>query len=148
MNEMRVARGLGWFSIGLGLAELVAGREMGRMLGMEGRSGLIRLYGLREIAAGVGIFSKDNPAPWMWARVAGDVLDLATLATAYTDDNPRRDNVAVAIGSVAGIAALDYWCAKRLHSGRPHGSWKTHLENVADGPSIRDSSGNLPASSR
>ena len=42
MNEMKVASGLGWFSIGLGLAEIVAGREIGRSLGMEDRSWLIR----------------------------------------------------------------------------------------------------------
>ncbi len=148
MNEMKVARGLGWFSIGLGVAEVVAGKALGRALGMEDRSWLLRLYGVREIAAGVGIFARDNPAPWVWARVAGDVLDIATLASAYTEDNPKRDNVAAAIGSVLGITAVDYWCARRLQSGRPHGSMRTHRQYVADGPTRRAASGEFPAASR
>ena len=103
MNEMKVARGLGWFSIGLGLAEIVAGREIGRTLGMEDRDWLIRAYGVREIASGVAIFSQDKPRAGVWSRVAGDVLDLAALASAYREDNPKRDNVAAAIASIVGI---------------------------------------------
>jgi hypothetical protein len=145
MNEMKVARGLGWLSVGLGLAEVAAGRALGRALGMEDRSGLLRLYGLREIASGAGILASDRPAPWVWARVAGDVLDLATLASAYTEDNPGRDNVAAAFASVAGITWLDLWCARRLHSARPHGSMRTHRRYVADGPTRRAASGEFPA---
>ena len=62
MNEMRVARGLGWFSIGLGLAEIVAGREIGRTLGMEHRDWLIRAYGVREIASGVEFWGIEDEA--------------------------------------------------------------------------------------
>ncbi len=114
MNEERVAHALGWFSIGLGLTEVVAGRALGRSLGMEGQTGLLRAFGLREIAAGVGILSQPRPAGWMWARVAGDALDLAALGSACTEDNPERENLGVAIGAVAGITAVDIWCAWRL----------------------------------
>jgi hypothetical protein len=44
MDEMRVARGLGWFSIGLGFAEAAAGHALGRWLGMEDRTWLIRAF--------------------------------------------------------------------------------------------------------
>ncbi len=133
MNEMKVARGLGWFSLGLGLVEVAAGKSLSRALGMEDRTWLVQAYGVREIATGVGIFAMDNPRPMMWARVAGDVLDIATLATAYRDDNPKKDNVAIAIGSVLGVTLADYWCARRLASARPHGSIRTHQKYVADG---------------
>src|SRR3954463_14171083 len=135
MNEMKVARGLGWFSIGLGLAEIVAGREIGRTLGMEGRTWLIRAYGGREIVSGITIFSQDTPRAGVWSRVAGDVLDLATLASAYRDDNPKRDNVAAAIASIVGIRGLHCWCEKRPHSARPHASSRVHQQYVADGRS-------------
>ena len=49
-----MARGLGWFSIGLGLAEVLAPRVLTRGLGMENEQ-LVRAYGLREIATGIGI---------------------------------------------------------------------------------------------
>jgi len=80
--------------------------------------------------------------------VAGDVLDLAALASGYTEDNPKKDNLAIAIGSVAGITLLDIWCAKRMHSGRPHGTMSTHRQYVAEGPSPRLPSGEFPARSR
>ena len=76
-----LARGLGLFSIALGLAEFVAPRAIADALGMPGSKSLIRAYGAREIATGVAILASDDPTPWIWGRVAGDVLDIATLAT-------------------------------------------------------------------
>jgi hypothetical protein len=38
----RIAKGLGWFSIGLGLAEIVAPRQLTRALGMQGSESLVR----------------------------------------------------------------------------------------------------------
>ena len=67
-----LARGLGWFSIGLGVAELVAPGQLARFLGMEERTELIRAYGAREIMTGIGILSQEDPTPWIWGRVAGD----------------------------------------------------------------------------
>jgi len=133
MNEMKVARGLGWFSIGLGLTEVVAGRQLGRVLGMEDKGWLFRALGVREVATGVAILAMDQPRAGVWARVAGDALDLAVLGSGFTEENPQQENLTVAFATVAGITAVDYWCARRLHSGRPHGSIATHRANVADG---------------
>lgn len=112
-----LANGLGWFSIGLGLAEVLAPQKLAGALGMEDRTELIRLYGLREIATGVGILAKRTPTGWVWARVAGDLLDLATLATALTPRNPRRTAVIGAAAAVAGVALLDVLAGKQL--GQP-----------------------------
>lgn len=109
----RTAGALGWFSLGLGLAELACAGAMARALGMRGREGLIRLYGLREIATGVGILVSRDREPWLWARVAGDGLDLATLG-AHFQRNPQARNVALAIGAVAGASALDMMTAQAL----------------------------------
>jgi hypothetical protein len=114
-----LARGLGVFSIALGLVEVVAARSLTRALGMQGNETLVRLYGLREIAKGVGILASNDPMPWMWGRVAGDALDLATLATGLEGDNPKRDNVMLALASVAGVTALDIYCAQRLSRESP-----------------------------
>ncbi|HYH43608.1 MAG TPA: SRPBCC family protein [Burkholderiales bacterium] len=112
----RVARGLGWFSIGLGLAELMAPRAIARLCGGEGRhTGLIRLYGLREIAAGLMIFSQGRrPAAGMWSRVAGDAIDIATLAAAAVNPRTNKAGVAFATASVLGVTALDIMCAQQL----------------------------------
>lgn len=110
-----LARGMGWFSIGLGVAELLAGRRLARWMGMEEHTGLIQAYGAREITAGIGLLAMGDPKPWMWGRIAGDALDIATLATGLHDDNPRRDNVRLALGAVVGATALDLVCAGMLH---------------------------------
>ena len=117
-SMMALARGLGWFGIGLGLAEMLAPRTLTEQMGMQGRETLLRVYGAREIAAGVGILMSDNPTPWIWGRVAGDALDLATLATGLDEDNPRKGNVAIALAAVAGVTALDCISARALYRRR------------------------------
>jgi hypothetical protein len=112
-----MARGLGWFSIGLGLVELLAPHRLARSLGTENNTALVQLYGLREIVTGVGILSQDDPTPWIWARVGGDVLDLATLASLYDEANPCRENVRLALAVVAGVTLLDVACAQSLQAG-------------------------------
>ena len=113
-----LANGLGWFSIGLGAAELLAPRALGRALGMEDQAGLLRAYGVREVAVGIGILAQDDPTPWMWARVAGDALDLATLAPGLHPANRARGRVAFAMGTVAAVTVLDALCADALSSER------------------------------
>jgi hypothetical protein len=113
-----LANGLGWFSIGLGLAELVAPGQLARFLGMEERTELIRAYGAREIMTGIGILSRGDPTPWIWGRVAGDAVDLATLAPGLRADNPAQKNVIVAVTAVAGVTMLDALCAQRLSRQR------------------------------
>jgi hypothetical protein len=111
-----LAQGLGWFSIGLGIAELAAPGSLARFLGMEERTDLIRVYGMREIATGVGILSQDDPTPWLWSRVGGDLLDLGTLAAGFGRSR-QRPNVGLAIAAVAGVMALDLYCAQALRAG-------------------------------
>ena len=88
-----LARGLGWFSIGLGLAEAFVPGVITDWLGMRGREGIVRTYGVREIANGIGILRSKDPTPWVWGRVAGDVLDVSTVAPHLKDGHPEKGNV-------------------------------------------------------
>ena len=63
-----IIQGLAFFSIGLGLAELLAPRRVSRAAGMTKNDTLLRGYGLREIATGVGLLVARNPRPWLWGR--------------------------------------------------------------------------------
>ncbi|WP_233222017.1 hypothetical protein [Allosphingosinicella deserti] len=117
----RLARALGWFSIGLGIAELVAPGRIARTLGLEGKEGLIRAYGVREIASAVPTLSVDKQVG-LASRIGGDALDLGTLALALRSDNPKRDNAAIATALVVGITLLDlfaYFGTKSVHSREP-----------------------------
>lgn len=102
-----LVRGIGLFSIGLGMAELIAPGRIAKPLGLEGKENLLRAYGLREIGAGISTLSTD-PQPALWSRVAGDVLDLATLALGARDKpDAIRRNAGMAMAAVAGITVLD-----------------------------------------
>jgi hypothetical protein len=116
---LALARGLGWFSIARGLTELIAARPLARALGMDDGETLLQAYGVREIATGIGVLAADDPAPWIWGRVGGDALDLATLATGLDEDNPQRANVGLAIAAVAAVTAVDLVCATGLSAGEP-----------------------------
>lgn len=70
MNDIELAKRLGRFSLALGTAELLAGRQIAGALCI-GSPWLVRICGAREVATGP-----------FWNRVAGDGLDLAGLGVA------------------------------------------------------------------
>src|SRR5215216_3828329 len=95
----RLARALGWFSLGLGFAQLAAPRQVANLIGLPGDEGdqrLMRLVGAREIASGFGILAQAKPTPWLWSRVGGDAMDLALLKSAMESPRADRDRVATA----------------------------------------------------
>ena len=117
MDSERVAAGLGWFSIGLGVAELLAPGAVARGIGLRGRGPsqtITRLCGLREVAAGAGILSERRPAAWVWSRVVGDVMDLALLGAGFAARRTNRTRLAAATAAVAGVTAVDALCAQQL----------------------------------
>ena len=136
-----LAYGLGWFSIALGVTEIVAPRALARWLGMEGSETILRAYGMREVATGVAILSSDHPATWVWGRVGGDALDIATLAPGLHPDNPQRGNVGIALGAVAGVTALDVICAGMLSSG--YGEPPPRLVDYSDRSGLPRSPGQM-----
>jgi hypothetical protein len=109
----RMARNLGWFSVGLGALELLAPERITRALGMQGQEDLVRAYGFREVASGVLSLSIEKKAG-LWSRVVGDGLDIATLMGGLHEDNPKKGNVAMALMMVAGITLLDIAAAKEV----------------------------------
>ena len=117
MDGERLARFLGWASIALGTSPLVASRMVTRTIGVRGvhnSTMIIRLVGARELASAAGIFTQPQPLPWVWARVAGDAMDLALLGGALLSPNVRRNRVALAIAAVVGITILDVLCSLQL----------------------------------
>jgi len=115
-NEEKIARGLGWFSIGLGVAEILAPRSLAKLIGLRGNpSGILRMLGAREITSGIGILTgRQTNANWMWSRVGGDAMDLALLGAAFRSRRSNRNKLAMATAAVAGVTALDAICSQRL----------------------------------
>lgn len=124
-KEGRLATGLGWFSIGLGLAEVAAPSKMARLIGVrdgDHTNAVLRMYGIREIAAGVGILSHARPEGWLWSRVGGDLMDLAYLGSALKSNSSNRTRVAAATAAVLGVTALDVLCGKQFSQSSGRGA--------------------------
>jgi hypothetical protein len=110
-NAQAAAQALGWFSLALGISELVAPRSIKRHVGTPGPLAVLQAYGLREMLAGAAILASDRPVAMTWGRVAGDVLDIATLLPTLSHDNPHREGGMAAMGFVAMATAMDLWVA-------------------------------------
>jgi hypothetical protein len=126
MNAAQFSRGLGWFSITLGLAELIAPRRLAHAIGVsENHDRLIRALGAREISSGLGLLARPKPTNFAWSRVAGDIMDLSLLGAAYSrvrsqplsvsrsnDDDRRRLTLAMAV--VGAVTVVDFLTSVRL----------------------------------
>ena len=113
----RLARALGWFSLGLGFAQIAAPSRIARLVGVDDDDetiAIMRVVGVREIACGLGILTQPNLTPWMWSRVGGDAMDLALLRRALASPRADQNRVSAATVAVAGIAAVDALCSTRL----------------------------------
>jgi uncharacterized membrane protein len=142
LKEEKIARGLGWFSIGLGLAVLVAPRSLAKLIGVRGdHSDLFRTLGVGKIASGVGILAERKPsgalAAWLWSRVGGDAIDLALLGAAFKLKKSNRGRLAAATAAVAGFTALDVICSQRL--SRRKGARGDGVIHVAESVTINRS---------
>jgi uncharacterized membrane protein len=118
-----LAEFLGWFSMGLGTAEVTAPKAMCKVVGADPAGAaprVMRLMGLRELLQGVGILSSPRPTKWLWLRVAGDGLDLSLLGLAAARHPDRRGRAAFAIANVLAVTVPDV--LESLHLARKQGS--------------------------
>ncbi len=113
----RLAKALGVFSVGLGLAQVLAPRGVARTIGIDddddNRKTMLAI-GLREIATGVGLLTRARPAAFAWGRVTGDAMDLALLGRAFGSRRNDTSRLAAATAAVVGVTVLDIVASRRL----------------------------------
>lgn len=115
MNYKKLGLGLGAFSIALGLLEAAAPGRISRFLGVRGKTAetVSRLFGARELLAGVMLLRGPAVSTNAWARVLGDTMDMGALGIAFSRSS-RKGAVAGALGFVAGAALVDVIAARGL----------------------------------
>jgi hypothetical protein len=109
MQSLKV-RFLTGLSLGLGVGQLLLPDAIARLAGIpQGTAAhmVLRMVGLRELLTGIGMVSTSTAAPWVWARVGGDLLDLALLGATVHSPGARRAQVISALTIMAAITALD-----------------------------------------
>jgi uncharacterized membrane protein len=109
-------RGLGWLGVTLGVTELAMPRLLASAIGVDpdgAAPAILRVLGVREIASSAAVLARpDLPAP-RWGRVLGDAIDLGLLGLALTTPGTGKRRLAMALGMVAGVTALDVLAARR-----------------------------------
>lgn len=112
-----ISRGMGVFSLGLGLTELAAPEALARLIGLRPstRTAIaLRAFGMREVLSGLGVLFRPRSSLPLWARLAGDAIDLAAIGWAAKTQRTRTGRLAAAAIAVAGAAALDAIAARRV----------------------------------
>ena len=144
MNPLLLSRLLGWFSLGLGAAEISLPGLLSRGLGLPGGPWLLAGFGAREIATGLAVLAVPASPAGPVARVLGDALDLAVLAPALSRSNRRQGAAEIAFVLVAGLTALDVFCAislARRGQHRAETAERTYVgpdPRIAQGPGVWD----------
>jgi len=117
-----ISKGLGLYSLGMGLAELAAPNMLAKAIGIAPsvRTRLtMRLFGARELAHGIGILAKPTQPIPMWSRVVGDVIDLAFLAWAFRSKRTNTERLVGAMVAVLGVTVLDTVTSAKLQKEQP-----------------------------
>lgn len=121
-QQQQFARALGWFSIGLGAAEILFPNVLSRLIGIKPRhKTLFRLLGVRELTSGLGILSESKYPGWVWSRVSGDAMDLGLLGLALAMPGTKHKRLMAATVAVAGVTALDVLCSEEMTRTRKNG---------------------------
>lgn len=128
MTDDKLTRMLGWASVGLGTPLLTAAGRSARAIGIEDgprQRAAVAGVGARELIAAAGLLGQRGPM-WLWARVAGDLMDLALLGSALRGRTltprvlktamRRRDRegpgrTVAATAAVAAITGVDLYAA-------------------------------------
>lgn len=120
----RLARALGWFSIGLGLAQIALPRRVAQMIGVRDdryTCAVIQAVGMREIATGVGLLAQPHNSGWLKARAGGDIMDLSLLGMALASDDTDKEKLIMATTAVLGVTVLDLVGNAQLSSDGDNG---------------------------
>ena len=119
-NPELLARTLGWASVGLGIPQLLRPDAVDRAVGEGAKQRTVTTFvGARELVHATALLASSRPSKWVWTRVAGDALDLATLGRALRNhDRKQIGRTVAATAAVAGITALDLYAAIRGSRGK------------------------------
>ncbi len=111
-----VNSGIAWFSVALGVTQIVAPDALARLIGVrpsQNTRTAMRAIGVRELTTGFGLLSNAKSTPWLWTRLAGNMVDLSLIGSGVgrrAEDRTRATRAAIAVG---GVAALDFYAAAR-----------------------------------
>jgi hypothetical protein len=106
---------IGMTAIGLGVWGTLFPNSVKKTLGVKASAPVVQaVFGAREMWSGYSLAGDPTRSGVLWARVAGDVFDLAVLKALSGRRNPQRGAAKIALGFVMAVTALDVVTAFRM----------------------------------
>jgi hypothetical protein len=110
-----VSMNIGMTAIGLGMWGTLFPKHVARTFGMRTPAPVVQaVFGLRELWTGYTLAGDPTKSEMLWTRVAGDIFDIAVLASLNRPSNPQRGAARAALGFVLAVTALDAITAVRM----------------------------------
>ena len=114
MDERKLARAIGWLSIGVG-AVLVATPARGtRGFGMGERPNLGRFLGARHLVIGAALLRGGNLASWLKVRAISDAGDAALLIGGVATGAFPRGKAMFGVAVATGLSVSSFVLASRM----------------------------------
>ena len=114
MDKHKLARGIGWLSILVGLQLVVAPRSGTRIFGMGERPTLGRVMGARDLVVGAGLLRNDDTRTWLLARGINDALDAAIILGGAASGIFPRNRALVGFAVATSLSVGSLLLARRL----------------------------------
>lgn len=114
MDEHKLARGIGWLSVVVGLQLIVAPKSGTRNFGMGERPTLGRVMGVRDLVVGAGLLRGRDTRTWLLARGINDAVDAAIILGGAASGAFPRDKALVGITIATSLSVVSLLLARRL----------------------------------
>ena len=109
-----LAAGIGWISLGMGLALTLAPGRSAEFFGWEDRVALARVIGACDLIVGTGLLSGRRRSRWMLARAVLNVVLAGSYARVLADGTARRNRAGGGLVVMSVLTAVDYSLSRRL----------------------------------
>ena len=125
--------GAGMVVLGLGIAQLLAPRQVTRSTGVHAHPGVVRASGALSLASALNIFNRGKPAPLGLARLACVALELTLLgrSASHAAARGRSRRLALAGAGIAAAAMLDMGSAIKQGARQTMGERSTESGALA-----------------
>ncbi len=115
VDEHKLARGIGWLSVGVGLTLVAAPKLTVRAFGMGNRPNLGRFLGVRDLVVGAGLLSQsENLAPWLQARAISDAVDATLFLAGAASGAFPRGRAMFGFAVASAFSVFSFALARRL----------------------------------
>jgi hypothetical protein len=114
VNEHKLARGIGWLSVVVGLRLVAAPASGTRGFGMGARPTLGRIMGVRDLIVGAGLLRGKDTRTWLMARGINDAADAAIILAGAASGAFPRDRAPVGFAVATSLSVVSLLLARRL----------------------------------